>query len=469
MHSPTPCVRTCLPWAICAASLLASSCGGNSSNVPPPQETPPDTGMADVAADSAVTDNTDTEATNRPPSVTILSPDEGAVFARSTGFAIDVQARDDRDPPDSWEVALASNIDGPLAATPFRPDGMATQQASGLSPGQHTITVTVTDREGLHGLASLIILIDDAPTVAFVQPEQQQQQRLVVPGGATAVLHLQVFDDHVDPRRLGVMLESDRDGPLAVLLEGPDSMGAAVAHLTRLSEGVHTVTARATDMFGQFGVDTMTLQVMDEYAAFVSNASYQGDLGGLTHADALCNDEAKTAGLVGNYRALLSTQVHHARTRLSGEPTYVLVDGTELAHDLEDLFDHTIRTPLHLRAGGGAVSPEVTAVWTASSGDGLRSSDLACEDWTSNSTQHHTTTGDTQAADDAWLTASSSPCNAQAHLYCFQVGPDKDADGLTHDEEIALGCSDDIADSDGDGVSDGEEYWDRNTDPSRGP
>ena len=200
--------------------------------------------------------------------------------------------------------------------------------------------------------------------------------------------------------------------------------------------------------------------------AFVTADTYDGDLGGLTGADDICNTEAAAAGRSGNFRGLLSTQLHNARSRVEDEP-YTLPTGDLVAASLDDLFDGAIDAAINVDAAGDVIQTEVNGVWSASFEDGFWPEDYACGDWTDNFVEASALVGDRTATDSAWLAADFGNCDTPQHIYCFEVGADSDGDGLTDDEEAILESDPDDPDSNGDGVSDGEAYWDNGEDPNQ--
>ena len=76
---------------------------------------------------------------------------------------------------------------------------------------------------------------------------------------------------------------------------------------------------------------------------FVTSTVQNGNLGGLSGADATCNSLASAAGLGGTFQAWLadSTQSPSTRQSQTGEP-YVRTDGTAIADNWTDLIDGDI-------------------------------------------------------------------------------------------------------------------------------
>ena len=100
---------------------------------------------------------------NNPPSVSIVSPTAGQLFAGSQQMVFEAFAHDVEDGLLSGaSVQWTSNVDGSLGS------GTALlKQANQLTPGNHTITVTATDSGALMAQASVIISVGVAPPATY--------------------------------------------------------------------------------------------------------------------------------------------------------------------------------------------------------------------------------------------------------------------------------------------------------------
>lgn len=88
---------------------------------------------------------------------------------------------------------------------------------------------------------------------------------------------------------------------------------------------------------------------------FVTSAEFTGNLGGLSGADAICQEAADAAGLDGVFQAWLSDSVDTPSTRwktLSLGP-YFLLDGGVVAASFGDLVDGTINAEINVTEAGG--------------------------------------------------------------------------------------------------------------------
>jgi hypothetical protein len=165
---------------------------------------------------------------------------------------------------------------------------------------------------------------------------------------------------------------------------------------------------------------------------FVTSVAYQGGyLGGLDGADAKCTSLAGAAGLGGTYKAWLSAPTSTAAARLAHatEP-YVLVDGTQIAANWDDLVHASIGHAIDLDETGAAYAGpslcmgEGPNVWTGSDFDGnLLSSteangDRTCGGWSD--LHGYGNLGDSSKTDGQWSIQCEVPCTYSFALYCLE-------------------------------------------------
>ena len=150
---------------------------------------------------------------------------------------------------------------------------------------------------------------------------------------------------------------------------------------------------------------------------FVTEMQRSGDLGGISGADALCASEAAAAGLEGEFRAWLSTSSSPVGDRLvqSTEP-YVLVDGTRVADDWQDLTDGNIQAAINLDASEVIRSGDT---WTGTLSDGEPYAGGDCEGFTS-AAVGMSQCGSTQRTDGGWTAAKEPSCAAVLRLFCIE-------------------------------------------------
>jgi hypothetical protein len=160
---------------------------------------------------------------------------------------------------------------------------------------------------------------------------------------------------------------------------------------------------------------------------FATSQVYDGQLGGLVGADAVCQGHAVAASLPGTFMAWLSSTTVDARDRLNhlGKP-YVLVDNTVVANDWSDLVDGTLQHGIHMTELGttppfGSAGSTSPSAWTSTHPDGAYVAppvQSTCNEWTS--TTAAGIFGRTYYTDDTWTFFSGTQCYKTASLYCFE-------------------------------------------------
>jgi len=156
---------------------------------------------------------------------------------------------------------------------------------------------------------------------------------------------------------------------------------------------------------------------------FLTSAAYDGDLGGLSGADAKCNALAVDAGLLGIYKAWLSDSTASPSTRFTrSDLPYTRVDGTVVANDWADLTDGMLAAPISVTETGATIGAS-EYVWTDSDEDGTAHGSN-CLDWTASSNGEVGIFGDPTKTGvglgAGWTVSLAAPCNAPLHLYCFE-------------------------------------------------
>lgn len=164
--------------------------------------------------------------------------------------------------------------------------------------------------------------------------------------------------------------------------------------------------------------------------AFVTGTLTDGNIGGIEGANSMCQTLATDAGLPGTYLAWLSSDAGGSPAdnfTQEGGP-WVLVDGSVVANDWDDLTDGSIGTAIDLTATGDP-APEsvgngcgINAVWTNTAANGTMSSaDSDCSDWTMANTDPSVWGSWTQT-NSGWTTDCSAGdgCDWQASIMCFQ-------------------------------------------------
>ncbi|MSQ02541.1 MAG: hypothetical protein EXR71_11750 [Myxococcales bacterium] len=159
---------------------------------------------------------------------------------------------------------------------------------------------------------------------------------------------------------------------------------------------------------------------------FVTSGNFTGGFGGVSGADAECQDAADTAGLGGTWIAFLSDSSQAAGSRIADGP-YVLLDGTTVASSRADLLDGALSTAIHLDEYGASQSKWVftgstTAGSSAASGSSVNG---LCSDWTNGcgvcyGNHFYATSGRSYDTNSAWTNAGWLFCSQSSGLYCFE-------------------------------------------------
>jgi hypothetical protein len=164
---------------------------------------------------------------------------------------------------------------------------------------------------------------------------------------------------------------------------------------------------------------------------FVSSSGHLGNLGGLTGADAICQNLAASAHLPGTYMAWLADTTGSPSTRFTrATAPYTLVDGTVVASSWADLTDGTISHGITLTEQGETRGVQT---WSNVKADGTLGSARAgtpaggehCQNWTSDFADDTGYLGFNVAGlNNAWTDFEPRPCQpsngAVYGLLCFQ-------------------------------------------------
>jgi hypothetical protein len=149
----------------------------------------------------------------------------------------------------------------------------------------------------------------------------------------------------------------------------------------------------------------------------------QGNLGGLTGADSICQQRAQAANLPGTYKAWLSDTTGSPATRFVQSPDpYQLVDGTQVAANYAALTDGALDAAIAKTESGATLSSiSFNAIaWTNTRTDGTAQPDPShCANWSSDRIGLGAA-GLAYASDGTWTAAAGGQCNEYFRLYCFQ-------------------------------------------------
>ena len=167
------------------------------------------------------------------------------------------------------------------------------------------------------------------------------------------------------------------------------------------------------------------------HRVFVTSRGYDGDFGGLSQADSLCNQNARSAGLDGTWKAILSTRMTAVKSRLTFKGAVVNMQNELLARNENDLWDGNLRNPVRYDENG---STHYTRVWTGSNADGTNDvgprdgeyqGDYCDDDWSSDLPRDEGEAGRSRSRGESWMTSlaggggNDPPCDNEFAFYCI--------------------------------------------------
>ena len=163
----------------------------------------------------------------------------------------------------------------------------------------------------------------------------------------------------------------------------------------------------------------------NEKIVFVTSASFKGNLGGLTGADAICQAEADDPASIvpaGTYLAWLSDGTDSPDTRFTKTAhPYLLPDGTKIAEDFFDLTDGSILHALDIDPTGKSLG--LTSYWTGTNPDGTTTQYfLTCDGWTADPVaKYRGMAGTILRGPTLWSSGfPDASCSQPQKLICFQ-------------------------------------------------
>ncbi|HXV37227.1 MAG TPA: IPT/TIG domain-containing protein [Myxococcota bacterium] len=291
-------------------------------------------------------------------------------------------------------VSFGSQMPAPTNLSPTSFDVAVGPQAIGPA------TVTATNTNGEQDAASLFSFIARTPSISSIVPPTAAAD-----SSTTVTVHGSGFDPG-----LTVSFGSATPTPTNVtstqfdVVVGPQPVGV--------------VSVVVTNVCGETSQSNFSFGFDDRKIAFVSSATYSGNLGGIAGADAKCNALAAAANLTGTYMAWLSDGATDPATRFVRNAPYVLTSGDQLADDWNDLTDGSIDLPIWFTETGAFAS---SYVYTNVAPNGTTASASAhCDGWTSSDAGDAGGQGRSIWSDSNWTDARSAPCGGAERIYCFE-------------------------------------------------
>ncbi len=156
---------------------------------------------------------------------------------------------------------------------------------------------------------------------------------------------------------------------------------------------------------------------------FYSGTQINGNLGGVSGADAACQSWGNSSSHPGIYQAWISDSTSSPATRFITHSSflYVLFNGITIANNWADLTSGSIRAPINIDQGGG--SHPTYYAWTNTLSNGTSAGSFSnCNNWTNSTTSFLGVTGENWVTNSSWtdFTSFNQSCPTPVNLYCFQ-------------------------------------------------
>ncbi|MDP1602250.1 MAG: DUF1554 domain-containing protein [Legionella sp.] len=155
--------------------------------------------------------------------------------------------------------------------------------------------------------------------------------------------------------------------------------------------------------------------------AFVTSTTSNGNLGGLSGGNTICQTRATAVGLTGVWRAWLSTTTVTAVTNILYNSTVTYVRSSQTGTVIAPpgtLLSGSIATTFLTE--DGFTPAGVGEVYTGTQQNGTPAVNT-CADWTSNGGVIGGQFGVTTSTNASWTASNIGGCNVLRRLYCFQA------------------------------------------------
>ena len=192
------------------------------------------------------------------PQVAIISPTAIGSYYSNQLILFSAQVQDDEDLPEELTYEWSSSLDGVLPITSTPESNGEIEQYLHLSPGQHAISLTVTDQSNKTSTETVAITVGEAnndPTCQITGPEEGSAYI----SGQTVSFAGIATDEELNNSLLSISWESNRDGifdTTAASTNGDLGFG-----YNELTLGSHTITLRVEDEAGGLCTDTVQVSI----------------------------------------------------------------------------------------------------------------------------------------------------------------------------------------------------------------
>lgn len=103
-----------------------------------------------------------------PPTLTLITPSDGDVVSQGADVRFSATVSDSEDVPTDLLIDWVSDLDGTISSAGADSTGAVSFRTRALTSGDHAITVTVTDTDGLFTVRSLDLVVNAPPSVSGV-------------------------------------------------------------------------------------------------------------------------------------------------------------------------------------------------------------------------------------------------------------------------------------------------------------
>ncbi len=103
-----------------------------------------------------------------PPTLVLTSPTDGDLVSEGDNITFAATVGDGEDLPTDVDLSWVSDLDGTFSTQRADSTGAVSFREDGLSAGDHTLTITATDTDGLYAIRTIGLLVNAPPTAPTV-------------------------------------------------------------------------------------------------------------------------------------------------------------------------------------------------------------------------------------------------------------------------------------------------------------